>query len=147
MNARIASGSPEYMAFKASTEKVGLKLNLSGEAGASTIGAIKKAWNIYQRNGAALYEKTLRLIQRTWNGADWSMQAPILGGVATFISKFPNFNEKRYIQRLSTADMNMLRLGASGISRSRDLAYAVSIARLYNSHGGRNTVNVELLLV
>lgn len=146
MNANFVANDPEHVAFKALTEKAGLKLSMKGSAGKDTIGAIGKALAIYQRSGSDVFLTALKLIKKTWGGAAWSLQAPILGGVAAFIKQYPNFNEGRFVRSLSIADANMIRRGCSGISKSRDIAYAFSIAKLYNAHGGRNVVNTDMLL-
>ena len=147
LNAEFCAEDPNFVAFRKITEKVGLILDMEGKVGRYTIGALAKAWSIYQKNGPELYEKVLRLIVKTWNGESWSLQSSILGGVATFVKKYPNFSEKRFIKYLSVADANMLMRGSVGITRSRDIAYAVAIAKLYNTRGGKNAVNIDLLLV
>lgn len=147
LHAEFCAENPKYLAFKAITEKVGLTLNMNGRVGKFTIGALAKAWNIFNTNGPEFYEKMLRLILHTWHGEEWSLQASILGGVAAFMKRYPNFSEKRFIKYLSAVDSNMLMRKSVGIEKSRDIAYAVAIAKLYNTRGGKNAVNIDLLLI
>lgn len=147
MHANKYSNDPKYAAFRAITESEGFTLSEDGRVSDYTIGAIKKAWTIFTRNGPILYQTVLRLVRRTWNGVDWSLQARILGGVATFVKQYPNFNEERFIRNLSTCDYKQIAMGTVGLSLNKDIAFAVAIAKSYNTHGGRNVVNINMLLV
>ena len=135
------------MAFKAHTEGTGITLGVEGSGKHATLYALEKAWGIYEENGPEFYEALLKLIAHTWNGASWSLQGSILGGVATFMKKYPYYSEKRFIKNLSSVDQLVIKREASSINRTNDIAYAVAIARLYNVGNGRGRVNTELLIV
>lgn len=147
LNAEFTAENPEFIAFREITEKTGLKLELSGRTAPYKIGALAKAWSVFSKNGPEFYEKMLHLVVSTWGGESWSLQASILGGVSAFMKRYPDFDEKRFVKYLSVADENMLIRGSVGIQRSRDIAFAVAIAKLYNTRAGKKTVNIDLLFV
>lgn len=148
LSAHLKGQNPDFEAFKVHTENAGLHLALNGaKSGNSAIHAMEKAWVIYRDNGPEFYEKMLKLIAKTWNGAPWSLQAPMLGGLATFIKKFPDFSPARFVKKLSEVDGNSIKREASSINRCKDTAFAVALARIYNAKGGRYTVNADLLVI
>lgn len=147
LRAEFTAEKPSYLLFKEITEKVGLTLDLSGQTASNTIGALAKAWSIYSKNGPEFYEKMLRLIVATWQGSAWSMHGTTLGAVAAFMKRFPDFDEQRFIKYVSIADENLLIRNSTGIMQPRDIAYAVAIAKLYNTRAGKKRVNVDLLLI
>lgn len=147
LKAEFTAQKPTYLAFKSITEDAGLKLDLKCQNGPYTIGALMKAWSIYSKNGPEFYQKVLRLIVSTWQGAEWSLHASTMGAVSAFMKRFPDFDENRFIKYLSIADEDTLARAAINIQRPRDIALAVAIAKMYNTRAGKKRVNVDLLLV
>lgn len=145
LRGHLHAEEPMYEAFEKITEACGYKLAIGGNKGPRRISALKKAWTIYSTYGSDVYEKTLRLVMRTWGGVEWTMYSFMLGSVATFIQKFPNFSEKRFIQRLEHIDLGALQCHTNEESPTKDLAYAHAIAWFYNTNGGSKVVNVDRL--
>lgn len=147
LKARLISEDGDYEKFRILTEEVGLQLATEGRGASHTINAMEKAWGIYRKYGADFYARMLDTLVKTWHGDAWSLQAPMLGGMAVLMSKFPHINLSRFVKKLSIADVNAIKREASGITRSKDVAYALAMARIFNTNGGRFTINADLLLV
>lgn len=145
LRGHLHAEEPVYEAFEQLTEKCGFKLAVGGNHGPRRIIALKKAWLIYLNYGAEVYEKTLRLIMRTWGGVEWTLFSYMLGGMATFIHKFPEFSEKRFVQKLEQVDLDALQHHIDEDAPTKDRAYAWAIAWFYNVNGGNKIVNADLL--
>lgn len=148
LRARLASGNPDYVMFARYTELAGLKLAECSHNGRDgVIAAVEKAWNIYVKYGPAFYEDMLKLVNETWHGASWSLHGCVLGGVAAFMSAFPDFSRERFIRNLKKAGIDTITRNTGVYGRKCDSAFGFSIAKLYNAGGGRGTVDPLRLTV
>lgn len=145
LRAHLQGEEPVYEAFEKLTEQCGYRLAIGGNVGPCRIGALKKAWNIYVSYGPSVYEKALRVIMKTWGGVEWTLFGYMLGAIAVFVHTFPNFSEKRFIQKLEHVDLDALQHHIDMDARTKDYAYAWAVAWFYNVNGGSKSVNADLL--
>ena len=148
MRAMLISRSEEAEDFRAHTANAGLALaDGPGSATKHTIAALAKAYKLYKDRGPEEYERILRLVVDTWDGAPWSLTSYILGGVGVFLQEYGGgISRERFVKRLCSVGYEELRDEARRQQRSSsDIAHALAIAKAYNRGGGRGTVDARLL--
>ena len=148
LRALLISKSAEAEDFRAHTANAGLSL-LEGQGSATknTIAALAKAYKLYAERGADEYERILRLIADTWDGAAWSLKSYILGGVSELLKTYGDaVKPDRFIRKLRCANYEELRDEARRLQRSSsDIAHALVLVKWYNRGGGHGTLDSRLL--
>jgi hypothetical protein len=150
LRAMLISKSAEAEGFRTHTANAGLTLvDGSGSASKNTIAALAKAYKMYTDRGAEEYERIIRLIVETWDGAAWSLTSYVLGGVSAFLREYGEaVIRDRFIKRLRSVSYDDLRDEARRQQRSSsDIAHALAIVKAYNRSGGRGTLDPRLLTV
>jgi hypothetical protein len=148
LRAMLVSKSGEAGAFRVHTENVGLALSdRQGGAAKNTITALAKAYKPYKDRGPEEYERILRLIADTWDGAAWSLTSYVLGGVSVFLGEYgETVNRERFVKRLRSVTYEALRDEAKRQRRSSsDVAHALALIKEYNHGGGRGSLDPRIL--
>ena len=148
LRAMLISKSAEAEDFRTHTANAGLTLvDGSGSASRNTIAALAKAYKLYTDRGAEEYERILRLIVETWDGAAWSLTSYVMGGVGAFLREYgETVIRDRFVKRLRGASYDDLRDEARRQQRSSsDIAHALAIVKAYNRSGGRGSLDPRLL--
>lgn len=148
LRAMLISKSAEAEDFRMRTANAGLALaDGSSSASKNTIAALAKAYRLYTDRGAREYERILRLIADTWDGAAWSLTSYILGGVGAFLKEYGDaVSRERFLKRLHGVNYDDLRDEARRQQRSSsDIAHALAIVKAYNRGGGRGSLDPRIL--
>ena len=139
MNALAGAGDPETVDIIRATEASGVNLAIRENKGTS-VRAVGKARSLYRNYGGGTYEDAVSLIMSTWQGAQGSLSANILGGVTAFLNAFGDvYDRDRFIKKLKGAEPKDLLATAKRNKtdyQTLDKACATEIAKAYNKGRG-----------
>jgi len=114
------------------------RTNLGQQAG--KVRCVKKIETIYKKHGGSMLYKIFCLINKTWNGDIYSLEARFVGGVYLFCVTYDKeIDNNKFIRVLGRVKpQEIIVIGKADISTSGDLRFARVIWQEYNRGSKEN---------
>ncbi len=148
IRALAVAGDEDVNAFLDATRDCGFEINPGMKSSKQgTIAAVSKAYSLYGSMGEETYKRMLHLLKGAWLGESWSVSNNMLGGMALFLKTFGDkVKEDRFIKKMGITSSVQVKKEASKVQGTTvAFQYALALARLYNTGGGRGALKVAKL--
>lgn len=139
--AQLTEGDAQSVEIASVIQKAGLRLVLSdgGKNVWPDVKAIRSVERAYSRVGPDGLAQVFRIICDAWAGEKDSLQGDMIDGLAMFVKKHPQFDERRLIDKLTTRSV-------AGVLRAADATYKLARDR-DTSHHGRALATYDAILL
>lgn len=139
--AQLTEGDPQSVEIADIIRSAGLRLVISegGKNSWPDVKAIRSVERAYGRVGADGLAQVFRIICEAWAGEKEALQGDMIDGLAMFVKKHSQFDERRLIEKLTTRSV-------AGVLRAADATYKLSRDR-DSSHHGRAMATYDAILL
>lgn len=131
---RINRGDEVATNIQKIVERNGLRIAGDGKTGGNKIiCAIAALDDIYAKHGEIVFAETISNLAMAWDGDTVSMQAPMLRGMALFVSKYKGeYDRKKLVTRLRKYPAATVMASAKMRIDAKTAKYAEEILAVYN---------------
>lgn len=137
LRAEIYGKDPDALAFKETTERVGLQIDYDQDRGKHRLGCVATARKIYASIGPDRYLEAMHILAEAWDGAPDSFRAENLVGIGRFVDLYHDeYNSKRLLKQLHKVDpLTIYRGGqAAGLTLAGYKKYLFQVYQIYNGN-------------